>query len=65
MAFGGHAIAVAGVDLKGGIQRRVPCRAYSKPWRSARPGESGKIGSVRSSAWITVFSSTQNTAALG
>ena len=30
----------------------VPCRKYSKPWRSARPGDSGSTGSLRSSAWI-------------
>ena len=41
----------------------VPCRKYSKPCRSARPGDSGSTGSLRSSAWIAVFSSTQNTAA--
>jgi hypothetical protein len=34
-----------------------------KPCRSARPGDSGRTGSLRSSAWIAVFSSTQNTAA--
>jgi len=28
----------------------VPCRKYSKPCRSARPGESGNTGSLRSSA---------------
>src|SRR6516162_2615001 len=42
----------------------VPWRKYSKPCRSALPGESGKTGSSRSSAWIALFSSTQNTAAL-
>src|ERR1700738_856361 len=42
----------------------VPGRKYSKPCRSARPGESDKTGSSRSSAWIALFSSTQNTAAL-
>src|ERR1700719_276 len=42
----------------------VPGRKYSKPCRSALPGESGKTGSSRSSAWIALFSSTQNTAAL-
>ena len=41
----------------------VPFRKYSKPCRSARPGESGNTGSLRSSAWIAVISSTQNTAA--
>ena len=41
----------------------VPLRLYSKPWLSARPGDSGSIRSLRSSAWIAVFSSTQNTAA--
>jgi hypothetical protein len=29
---------------------------YSKPWRSARPGESGKTGSLRSNPSIAVFS---------
>src|ERR1700690_602937 len=41
----------------------VPCRKHSKPCRSARPGESGNTGSLRSSALIAVFSSTQKTAA--
>ena len=38
----------------------VPLRLYSKPWLSARPGDS--MRSLRSSAWIAVFASTQNTA---
>ncbi len=49
--------------LKAAYSDSVPCRKYSKPWRSARPGDSGKHRSLRSNAWIAVFSSTQNTAA--
>ena len=41
----------------------VPFLLYSKPWLSARPGDSGSIRSFLSSAWIAVFSSTQKMAA--
>jgi hypothetical protein len=41
----------------------VPLRLYSKPWLSARLGDRGNMRSLRSSAWIAVFSSTQNTVA--
>src|SRR6218665_2814240 len=41
----------------------VPFLLYSNPWLSARPGDSGSIRSLRSSAWMAVFSSTQNTTA--
>ena len=41
----------------------VPLRRYSKPCRSSRPGDNGSTGSRRSSAWMAVFSSMQNTAA--
>lgn len=42
---------------------RVPLRLYSTPWLSAHPGDSGSFRSLRSSDWIAVFSSRQNTAA--
>jgi hypothetical protein len=32
------------------IERGVPWRQYSKPWRSARPGKTGSTGSRRLSA---------------
>ena len=48
--------------LKAACSDSVPCLKYSNPWRSARPGDSGNTGSLRSSAWIAVFSSTLNTA---
>jgi hypothetical protein len=41
----------------------VPLRLCSKPWLSALSGDSASIQSLRSSSWIAVFSSTQNTAA--
>src|SRR6218665_180250 len=41
----------------------VPFLLYSNPWLSARPGDSGSIRSWRSSAWMALFSSTQNTTA--
>src|SRR6188768_2908387 len=41
----------------------VPFLLYSKPWLSARPADSGSMRSLRSSACIAVFSSTQKTAA--
>src|SRR4029077_3595923 len=43
--------------LNAAYRDNVPCRCYSKPCRSARPGDSGRTGSLRSSAWIAVFSS--------
>ena len=49
--------------LKAAYSDSVPCLKYSKPWRSARPGDKGRTGSLRSSAWMAVFSSTLNTAA--
>lgn len=36
--------------LKAAYSESVPCRKYSKPYRSARPGVSGSTGSLRSSA---------------
>src|SRR6218665_1728282 len=41
----------------------VPFLLDSNPWLSARPGDSGSVRTLRSSAWIAVFSSTQNTTA--
>src|SRR4051812_11832605 len=49
--------------LKAAYSDSVPCLKYSNPCRSTRPGDSGSTGSLRSNAWIAVFSSTLNTAA--
>lgn len=38
------------------------CQYYGNPYRSARSGDSGSTGSLRSRAWMAVLSSTQNTA---
>lgn len=63
VARSGHAQDFAGGGVQGGEQAEVPLRLYSNPWLSARPGASGSMRSLPSSAWITVFSSTHNTAA--
>ena len=48
-----------GLSVECRESERVPWRAYSKPCRSARPGDKDNTGSKRSSAWLAVFSSTQ------
>ena len=57
---------LAGLRIEGGIQRQRTVTKVLKavPFGPARPGDSGSTGSLRSSAWIAVFSSTQNTAGL-
>jgi hypothetical protein len=52
MARGGHAQDFAGGGVQGSEQARVPLRLYSNPWVSARPGASGSMRFMRSSAWI-------------
>ena len=60
---GGLAEHFTGLRIERGDSDSVPWRKYSKPCRSARPGDNGSTGSLPSRAWIAVFSSTQNTAA--
>lgn len=39
--------------LKAAYSDSVPCLKYSKPWRSARPGDSGRTGPVAlDSVWV-------------
>ena len=45
-----------------GNRLTVPSRSYSKPWLLGTAGASCNIRSLRSSAWIAVFSSTQKPA---
>ena len=47
---GGLSNHLAGAHIEGGVERERAVTEYSKPWRSARPGESGKTGSSRSKA---------------
>jgi hypothetical protein len=53
----------ASLHIQGGIERQRRMAVILETMRSARPGDRGSTGSSRSSAWIAVFSSTQNTAA--
>ena len=64
----GVAVSCLSQDLAGGrVQGRIERKsAVAKVFESvtlARPGESGKMGSRRSRAWMALFSSTQKTAA--
>ena len=47
---GGLCNHLAGAPIEGGVERESAVTEYLKPWRSARPGESGKTGSSRSKA---------------
>ena len=47
---GGLAKYFAGFGIKGGVQRERAAPDVFKPMGSARPGESGSTGSLRSSA---------------
>lgn len=51
------------LGVKRSVKRQRSVAKYSNPWRSARPALSGRTGSLRSKAWMAVFSSTENTAA--
>ena len=42
-----------------GIKHRVPCRMYSNSRNSTVPEIIGRVGYLRSRAWIPVFSSVQ------
>src|SRR6516225_4482074 len=53
---------LAGFGIERGVQRQCAMAIVLKAV-PLRPGDSGNTGSLRSSAWIAVFSSTQNTAA--
>ena len=46
----GMAQHFARLRVERGKERERAVRSYSKPWRSARPGDSGSTGSRRSSA---------------
>ena len=49
-----------GLGVQGGIQRERAVAMILKPMAFGGPGDSANTGSKRSSAWIAVFSSTQN-----
>ena len=44
---GGLSNHLAGAHIKGGVERKRAVAVVFEPWRSARPGESGKTGSSR------------------
>jgi hypothetical protein len=64
MTLSGHTFDVTGVDLERCIEGRA-CRGGHTRSRASPPAQAkrGRIGSLRSRAWMAVFSSTQNTAA--
>ena len=53
----------AGGDVEGGEERGGAVALVVVGLAGGRPGRSGSIGWVRSSAWICDFSSTQSTTA--
>lgn len=63
MALCGSAQHFAGLGIECRVQRQCAMAEVFKAVALGAPGDSGSTGSLRSSAWIAVFSSTLNTAA--